>query len=333
MITPETFDELVGAFALDAIDADEAAAIEEFLAAYPERAREVERLRAAAAWYGASQTETPPPALREAIMRRAQARSSGNASGSVPAVDAHDAAAQLLRDVAHRVDDTAAHLVTVNGLDVHDLVAHLAAMESLVAEWAGQPTLPELTGQDFEDRTAEAVARFEGVPLAEVLDEWERAAGVVRAAGTRAEPLRWFGSSRPASDVLTFRAFETWTHAGDIAVALGAPRPSLPGHAFATMATAAMGLMQHCLAARGAARPGQSARLVLTGPGGGDFVIPLAPGEEPAAQPSVTIQASVFDWCVRVADRCEPGAMTVSFDGDEALGRELVAAASAFATL
>ena len=171
------------------------------------------------------------------------------------------------------------------------------------------------------------------MPLDDVLDEWERAVATVRAAGSRIEPLRWFGSPRPASQVLTYRAFETWTHAGDIAVALGRPRPSLPGSALATMAAESMALLPHCMGARGTARPGTSARLVLTGPGGGEFLVALAPGEEPCATPAVTLEATVFDWCLRVADRCDDAAMPLRFDGDEAIGRELVAAASAFATL
>ncbi len=333
MITSDNFDDLLGAFALDAVDADEAAAVEAFLAAHPERERDVERLRAAAAWYGASQTETPPPSLRASIMARLRPRSSTRASHPSPGVAAHDAAAQLLRDVTHRVDDATAHTGTVNGLDIHDLVAHLTAMESVVAEWSGHPTHPQLTGHDIEQRTAEAVSEFSATSLGDLLDEWERAAAVVRDAGTQVESLPWYGSLRSASEVLTFRAFETWTHAGDIAVALGAPRPALPGHAFATMADVSMALMPLCLSARGSTRPGASARIVLTGPGGGEHLIALAPGEEPAPDPSVTVEASMFDWCVRVADRCEASEMAVRIEGDAALGRELLAAASAFATL
>src|SRR5439155_9433745 len=54
VISREEFEDLLGAFALDACDADEMAAVEQYVAAHPEVNREVERLRAAAAGLAAS---------------------------------------------------------------------------------------------------------------------------------------------------------------------------------------------------------------------------------------------------------------------------------------
>jgi hypothetical protein len=47
----------------------------------------------------------------------------------------------------------------------------------------------------------------------------------------------------------------------------------------------------------------------------------------------VVIKTSVVDWCRRFADRVEPDDLDIEFDGDEQLGRELVAAANVFAGL
>ena len=56
-------DELLGAYALDGVDADEAVAVEEYLARAPHVAHEVARLRNAAAWIGATEALTPPPCI------------------------------------------------------------------------------------------------------------------------------------------------------------------------------------------------------------------------------------------------------------------------------
>ena len=52
-----------------------------------------------------------------------------------------------------------------------------------------------------------------------------------------------------------------------------------------------------------------------------------------AAPPDVTVTADVVDWCQLVGDRIAPDALLVAVDGDELLGRDLVAAAPALATL
>jgi uncharacterized protein (TIGR03083 family) len=327
--SPDEFDEILGAYALDAVDADEALAVEQYLRDHPEREHEVERLRAAAAWYGASETESPPAALREAIFRRLPARPV-TVAGLIP----HRAAGQLLHDVVGSLEAADETTVTINGLDVHDLVAHLVALESLVAEWAGWTTEPELSGQDIEGRTAEACAALAGASLAELQTEWDKAAAAVRAAASRGEPLPFFGELRSASDLLSYRAFETWIHAGDIEVARGGVRPPLPRDAFAVMATASMGLIPACMTIRDVARPGESARIVISGTDEPlDFLVPLSLGDEPAAEPSVVVRTNVFDWCVRIGDRIEPDAMAVELGGDVDLGRELLAAANSFATL
>src|SRR5438270_10119457 len=49
--------------------------------------------------------------------------------------------------------------------------------------------------------------------------------------------------TRRSSDL--YRAFETWIHAGDIAVAIGRERPALPDAAFAVMAKASMRSEEH----------------------------------------------------------------------------------------
>jgi anti-sigma factor RsiW len=63
---------LLGAYALDACDADEAAAVESLLARRPDLAREAERLANAAAWIGAAEALEAPSSMRDSVLTRAR---------------------------------------------------------------------------------------------------------------------------------------------------------------------------------------------------------------------------------------------------------------------
>ena len=96
------------------------------------------------------------------------------------------------------------------------------------------------------------------------------------------------------------------------------------------------------LALNGRERPGKTARLVLTGDGGGDWLIPLGEGDAapntgmPATGrkvPDVTVTADVVDWCRLVGDRVAPSELIYAYEGDAAIASDLVTAAPALATL
>jgi anti-sigma factor RsiW len=67
-------DDLLGAYALDAVEPSEAAAVEAYLERAPGAADEVARLRNAAAWIGATEALTPPPELHGTVLEAARAR-------------------------------------------------------------------------------------------------------------------------------------------------------------------------------------------------------------------------------------------------------------------
>jgi hypothetical protein len=70
---------------------------------------------------------------------------------------------------------------------------------------------------------------------------------------------------------------------------------------------------------------------VLTGDGGGDWLVAMGEGA-PDDSPDVTVTADVVDWCRLVGDRVGPGEFVYTVDGDTALADDLVAAAPARAT-
>src|SRR3954452_22113173 len=100
-MTPEEFDDIVAAYALDAMEPDEAALVEAYIADRPSAMADVERLRAAAVWYGATDALAPPPRLRASVLGRA--RAARESSPVVPesasgAELAHIEACDYLRD-------------------------------------------------------------------------------------------------------------------------------------------------------------------------------------------------------------------------------------------
>jgi hypothetical protein len=105
------------------------------------------------------------------------------------------------------------------------------------------------------------------------------------------------------------------------------------------MSDLASRILPIALSLRDAERPGKTARLVLTGSGGGDWLISLGADDTRdgsravASGPDVTLTADVVDWCRLVGDRVRPGEMIYAFDGDGDLADDLVAAAPALATL
>ena len=99
------------------------------------------------------------------------------------------------------------------------------------------------------------------------------------------------------------------------------------------MADLSVTSMPAALEVAGRAHPGKTARIVLTGEGGGgDWLIPFGFAEVGEA-PDVVFTADVVDWCRCVSERLAPEALPRAVEGDPALADDLAAASSAFATL
>jgi uncharacterized protein (TIGR03083 family) len=334
LITGEEFEELLGAFALDACDAEETAAVEQYIAAHPEVDREVERLRTAAAGLAASDALAPPRDVRVGVFERARER---RAPRVQTPLEVHAEVEATLVELLDELPASAHDLVTLNGLTVRELVAHLAAMESLFAMWLGVPTLPAVIDEDVVARTATVVAVTQDWTLAEVTALWRRSMAAVRAAAPGDETSRWFGSEMPTNLVLVIRAFETWTHTDDIRRALGKALDVPSAAALRTMAEGSMTLVPSAMESSGLARPGRTARIVLTGAGGGEWNVAMASGSEPGdpnfAEPDVALTLPVADWCRRFSERLSAEDLDLLVSGDRRLGADLIEAAPVFASL
>jgi uncharacterized protein (TIGR03083 family) len=332
---PERFEDLVGAYALDACAEDEVVALDAYVETNPAAYAEAERLRAAAAWLGASGSLVPPPGLRATLLARAaHAAAVEPASGAEAYGELTERlAAELAALPAGQVEQ-----VTHNGLSVRHLVAHLATIDRVFLEQllGTGPTRASIDAATIEDVTRDALAHVGDTAFEDVVAQWRAtrdelhdAATVATAAG---EPDRAvMGYS--VDDALLIRAFETWTHLDDVRRTRDRAGYVPGGGALRAMADLSIRILPFALAVTGRARSGASLRLVMTGPGGHAWDVPLAPGETPAGEPDAVMTVDIVDWCRRFADRIAPEAVPVEVDGDRAIALDVLAAAPVFAGL
>jgi uncharacterized protein (TIGR03083 family) len=220
------------------------------------------------------------------------------------------------------------------GWTVHDAFAHITASEGLFAQLLGidDPAVPE-TERGNEERTAAAQARHRAMSPAQSINEYEALAAAIDtkvANLTQAEleeEIEWWGAPMRISTVLVHRAFETWTHHDDIRRAVGLPSVPPPPSSLAAMSTQACEWIPFFLATVDAVHEGDTARLVLTGEGGGSHLVTL--GFEPVAAPSEPVfelRMDVADFCRAIANRVPAEGCPMEIGGDETKARQLVAA-------
>jgi hypothetical protein len=126
------------------------------------------------------------------------------------------------------------------------------------------------------------------------------------------------------------RVFELWTHADDIRTAAGRAREAPEPSTLAVMSAAAVRALPLGMLLAGIDPEGATARVVLTGPGGGTWIQPLAAGT-PTKEPDATVVVDVVDFCRLASKRVDPDALDVDIDGDPEVARKVLVAAQVFA--
>jgi len=324
-------EELLAAYALHSCDPDEAVAVEALLRRRPDLAEEVDRLATAAAWLGALEASEPPPALRDAVL--ASTRPSDHHPNQAALL--YKAEAARLERELDRLDPEQYGEVTTNGLTALGLVVHLAAQETLFARSVGRP-VDDVNVAAVEARTTVFAERYRDRPYADVVELWHRAVDAVLTwseddPGSRS--VDWMGQPMRSYDALIARSFENWVHRDDLRRVRGQTSEPPPGPELRLMAAMSVRTLPAALAVTGHARPGRSARVVLTGEGGGSWIVALDDGVVTGNEPDVTLTASALDWCLLVGERLDSSRLHYAVEGDEGLARDLVGAAPAFATL
>ncbi len=341
----------VAAYAVDALDARDAEGIAATFEASPAAVRRERDLRSAAGEFAAAVLNdvAPHPELRSRVLSEARRRRQPAApvAGSSP-IEVHRVelarAILLLRDLT--VDDWTRPVdpPELTGWTVHDVVVHLVANQSLLADALGVPVpgIPE-TVTDNEGRTAQARARHAGRPPAWAVAELETAAEAsdtqlaVHGESGLDEPIEWWGGQVPARLAVLVRAFETWTHADDIRRAIGAGMVVPPPASLVTIAHTACAFVPRMLATRGAHHPGRLLRFRFTDLGGAGWDIDLggSGGVRPAGNDAVDAEvvASAADVCRAISARVDPRQLSHDVAGDAQLASDVIDALPALAVL
>lgn len=337
--------ELLAAHALDAVDGEEWAAIEDALARDRSLAAAADHLREVAGWLGATEATPPPVGTRERLLERAFARRPPRLPTVEPAhpVDAFVAQVDELAVLLDDLHDEEWQLLTVTGWHVQGLVAHLVAVERYTGSLLGVGDYRPPAGLEGDHRgmTEPEVEAHRGHAPSETVAAWRDAAGAVVAAVRRLEgadlerQVSFHGLELALGSLLTARVFELWTHADDIRAATGRPsRPPDP-HRLALMTALAVRSLPLGLLLVGLDRSGRTARIVLTGEGGGTWVQPLGHGEtaseDVAAAADVVLVTDAVEFCRLFAQRRVPDELDVDVTGDEALAADILVGAQVFA--
>jgi uncharacterized protein (TIGR03083 family) len=313
--------ELLGAWSLDACSAEETATVEGHLAGCPSCAAEADRLGRVAAGLATTVATPPPVGLRDAVLAAAVAArpaAGEEASGYATWVERFDTLLERLTPAQWRER-------VIHDLTAQDLVAHLTATdELLVAQLgpggAGPPEEPAELDGTLSERTRVAWRA-----------QADRLLGAARSdtPGALDRPVRLADPRLPRQPLRTAivqRLFETWIHAGDLRGLLGQP-PDPPGERQVALIVA-MGvrLLPDALRLAAAGRPAGSARLVLVGPGGGDWTISAAAQDAPARTPDATVTMDVVEFCYLLGNRRDPDSVPHRVEGDPAVAATLLRA-------
>ena len=295
----------------------------------------LEELRFALAQESAQQ---PPAALRERVIGAAtSARSPGVAVGTADPIsptEAYRRTAESFDAVLGELSDAGWHTLALRGLDVQGLVGHLIGVERLLHEALGiGPTLGRGTDH-VESTQGEALAQA-GRPPAETRSEWRQLVGrtvdhvLGMGPAARSQPVTLHGLTMTLERMLVVRVFETWTHEEDIRRAVGLPLCPPESAPLRLMTEIAVSVLPAGLARSGRPQPGRTARLVLTGPGGGTWQAALDRGTPGPTDVRIVADAVMF--CRLVANRVTPMEVGVLVTGDEALAADLLAGAMTLA--
>jgi uncharacterized protein (TIGR03083 family) len=214
---------------------------------------------------------------------------------------------------------------------VREVVVHLAAVnDALVARLVRGQQSP-IDPAELDDATATLQRELRGAGYTEVIDRWRESVCGLRANARHDQLVGWVGLTIPSCSALVDRAFETWIHANDIRNAIGRASLDPSAQSFRVLSDLAAQLLPLALVVTGHPHSG-CLQLTLTGPGGGEWSLPLGAGPEHG--PLVSIAASARDLCLLMGDRIDPLDFACTVRGDEGaneVARDLVHSASVFA--
>jgi uncharacterized protein (TIGR03083 family) len=318
--------DLLGAWALDACDGGETAAVEAHLEGCAACRVEAGRLRSAAAWLSVDRGRAAQTRMREATLARARRLRPPALLRTLSEAYAEQVA--LLDDVLAALAPADWRRPDPRHGTVRHVISHLARNDAMLA---ADLQFSVVSPDDDSDRAVRSGWREQADVLAHGLTsgvELDRPVRLAQSAtvvrGPAAEPPQ----PRPLRDALVQRAFETWIHREDLAGVLGRPQPAPPPEQVRRIIDLAARLLPEALRANGVAQPGRAARLVLDGPGGGEWTVPLGHYAAGAPEPDIVIEAPAVEFARLVANRHTPATFPHTATGDGALAVRLLRVAA-----
>ncbi|MEO5838267.1 MAG: maleylpyruvate isomerase family mycothiol-dependent enzyme [Acidimicrobiales bacterium] len=231
--------------------------------------------------------------------------------------------------------DTAWSTMTDAAWTVHELLAHLVTVEeylgSVLGLWAYD--VPAGTESDHRAMTEVAIAqRTLGAPAQTVAAWRARVRQLFEAVGDGSKlpaMVSFHGLEMSPRNVFVTRAFEVWTHHDDIRRALGRPLTEPPAADVRLMSSLAVRSTPLGLALAGHDHRDRTVRVVLTGDGGGTWVIGY--GSNPPAEPDTTFIVDAIEFCRMAAQRLSIDALAIDVDGDRSFADDVCVGAQVFA--
>jgi uncharacterized protein (TIGR03083 family) len=274
----------------------------------------------------------PPPGLRERILAASLAtRPAGRATPApepIEPVEALRRAASALDLLLGGLSEQDWRRPALRGLDVQGLIGHLIGVEDDVRQaFAGDPAVAHL---DHVADTEATVESQRGRSGDQTRRDWAAAAARMIDAAAAADPgleVAVHGVRMPVRPLCVARTFELWTHENDIRRATGRPPADPDASTLTLMTELAVALLPVAVARTGAV-DGGVLRLVLTGPGGGTWQVPLGHGHQPTP---VGIVADAVSFCRVVAARLQPVELERHVTGDDGVALAVLQAARTLA--
>ncbi|MDG9719297.1 maleylpyruvate isomerase N-terminal domain-containing protein [Streptomyces sp. DH24] len=360
---------LLGAWALAACSAEEAAGVEEHLGECGACAEEALRLRDAVGLLQRPESLDLNPALRTRVLEACLERRPPRIP--VPQwATAYDAETARLDALLQDFGDAEWHAPvrlrwfagqeeTNRRTTVAGVIAHLMTVDGLVAVALGlDDPLGEIAAEAGTPAArTEAYWRALHVPPTRgVRAQWrEQSHDLVRTVaftdGSAGRMPVSFGDFRlPLHDAMLDRAFECWVHAEDIADAVDYPYEPPSARHLNRMIDLAARLLPEALADRrrggpgpsgghrhlvAAGEPGRSLRLEIEGSGGGEWLIPLdSPAAVGSAEHEVAhIALDGVEFCRLAAGHVSPEEAAAGQLGDKQAIRDVLFAAASLSRM
>jgi uncharacterized protein (TIGR03083 family) len=292
---------------------------------------------------GAGTATALPPALRERVVQVALVeRPAGRPAGSTSpppslsrAIAAFRRQIVALGELLGSLRDADWDQPTAADWTVHELVSHLIEVEeylgSVLGLWQYAPPLG--TEHDHRSMTQPAITRRAGESARSTVAAWRGAIDRLFDAigdGSRLPSNVTFHTLPMSSrNVFVLRAFEVWTHHDDVRRALGLPLTEPPAEDVQMMTTLSVRSTPLGIALAGVDRHDRTARVVLTGTGGGTWVVGF--GDGAPAEPDTTMIADAIEFCRMAANRVEVHELALDVEGDLEFALDVCAGARIFA--